>query len=247
MKGRSVALRRPLKFSIDFGDHRFQSQWNPGGGKDAGIIVKTARTRGRPKQDEVGAIESGLLDAALREFVAHGYGGASINRIVRDAGVSKTTLYSRYESKGDLFHAIMQRQVDRLAQAEPLSPRGGQLDLAEGLKAYGRSALEASLEGGLIEVNRLVYSESHRFPELAAAAAERSETGIRQVSDFIARCAVADGIACRNPALIAEMFILMLRGRYVDVMLAGGTQAMPTHLHWIEAAVEGLLAGRAGW
>ncbi len=205
------------------------------------------RTRGRPNQDEVGEIESGLLDAALQEFVAHGYGGASISRIVRSAKVSKTTLYARYGSKGDLFRAIIQRQVDQLALAQPLSARDGQLDLAGGLKAYGRSALEASFEGGLIGVNRLVYSESHRFPELAAAAAERSAVGVRQVSDFIARCALADGVPCRNPGLIAEMFILMLRGRYVDVLLAGGAEAVAAHRHWVEASVDTLLAGRAGW
>lgn len=213
----------------------------------AGVIARSSRARGRPKQDEVGEIESGLLDAALQEFLAHGYGGASMSRIVRSAKVSKTTLYARYASKGDLFRAIMQRQMDRLARAQPLSPRDGQIDLAAGLKAYGRSALEASFEGGLIGVNRLVYSESHRFPELAAAAAERSEVGVRQVSDFIARCALADGIPCRNPDLIAEMFILMLRGRYIDVLLAGGTEAVAVHQRWVEASVDNLLAGRSGW
>ncbi len=205
------------------------------------------RARGRPKQDEVGGIESGLLDAALHEFLAHGYGGASISRIVRRANMSKTTLYARYASKEDLFRAIMQRQIDRLNQAQPLAPRGGQLDLAAGLKAYGRSALEASFEGGLIGVNRLVYSESHRFPELAVAASERSAVGIRQVSDFIAACALADGIPCHNPGLIAEMFLLMLRGRYLDVLLAGGTEAMAAHGHWVDVAVDRLLAGRPGW
>lgn len=216
-------------------------------GTEGAAVARSSRARGRPRQDEAGKIESGLLDAALQEFLAHGYGGASMSRIVRSAKVSKTTLYARYASKGDLFRAIMQRQMDRLAQAQPLSPRNGQLDLAAGLKAYGRSALEASFEGGLIGVNRLVYSESHRFPELATAAAERSEVGIRQVSDFIARCALADGKPCRNPALIAQMFILMLRGRYMDVLLAGRTEAILAHQHWVDISVDNLIAGRAGW
>lgn len=210
-------------------------------------MTKSPRTRGRPFKDEVGEIETALLDAALGEFIAHGYGGASMSRIVRSAQVSKTTLYARYPSKADLFRAIMQRQMDRLSRAEPLAPRGGRLDLGEGLKAYGRSALEASFEGGLMDVNRLVYSEAHRFPELATAAAERSVTGVRQVSNFIARCALADGIPCHNPALIAEMFILMLRGRYVDVMLGGETDELCIHQLWVEAAVDRLLTGRLGW
>lgn len=210
-------------------------------------MTNNPRTRGRPFKDEVGGIETALLDAALGEFVAHGYGGASMSRIVRSAQVSKTTLYTRYPSKEDLFRAIMQRQMDRLSRAEPLAPRDGHLNLAEGLKAYGRSAMEASFEGGLMDVNRLIYSESHRFPELATAAAERSETGVRQVAEFIERCAVADGIPCQKPRLVARMFLLMLRGRYDEVMLAGGTEALHLHQYWVEIAVDRLLAGRAGW
>lgn len=215
--------------------------------KDTAEIVTATRSRGRPRLDEVGDIESGLLEAALAEFAAHGYGGASLNRIVRAARISKTTLYSRYPSKEALFRAIMQRQMDRLAQAEALSPKDGQLDLAAGLKAFGRSALEASVEGGLIEVNRLIYSEAHRFPELARAAADRHMVGVRQVSDFIARCARADGIACHQPGLVAEMFIQLLRGRYDAILLAGGTEALPVHQNWVEAVVDKLVAGRSGW
>lgn len=208
---------------------------------------KATRSRGRPRLDEIGGIESELLGAALREFVAHGYGGASLSRIVRAARISKTTLYSRYQSKGDLFRAIMQKQMDRLAQAETLNARAGQLDLAQGLKAYGHRALEASCEEGLLEVNRLIYSEAHRFPELAAAAADRSEIGIAQISDFIARCAAADGIPCRKPRLAAEVFLFMLRGWYVDVLLVGRTATASAQKHWVEAAVDAFVAGRAGW
>lgn len=209
--------------------------------------TKNPRTRGRPFKDEVGEIENDLLDAALREFVEHGYGGASISRIVRRAQVSKTTFYTRFASKEALFRAIMQRQMDRVSQARPLSSQDGELGLAEGLKAYGRSALAASLEDGLLEVNRLVYSEAHRFPELALAAADRSRVGIREVSDFIARCALADGIPCHQPGVVAMMFIQMLRGRYVEIMLAGGDGSAGVHQRWAEATVDKLLAGRAGW
>lgn len=209
--------------------------------------AKPARTRGRPRLAEVDDIENALLGAALEEFVAHGYGGASMNRIVRTAKISKTTLYSRFPSKEALFRAIMQKQMDRLAQAATLTAQDGRLDLAAGLKAYGYQALDASFEGGLLEVNRLIYSESHRFPELAMAAHERSEVGIREISDFISRCAIADGIPCNKPRIAAEVFIFMLRGWYVDVLLVNKVTSPKGQKYWVDAAVDAFVAGRRGW
>lgn len=209
--------------------------------------MKTPRTRGRPKLEDVGDIESELLGAALEEFIAHGYGGASMSRIVRAAKISKTTLYSRYTSKDDLFRAIMQRQMDALSQAATLTERAGRLELEAGLRAYGRRALELSFEGGLLQVNRLIFSEAHRFPELAAAAATRTAVGVRQIADFLRRCAAEDGLACRNPEVVAEVFIFMLRGWYVNTLLTGGTVSKAEQDRWVDQAVQVLIAGRADW
>lgn len=214
---------------------------------DIAEIAKPPRTRGRPKLEDVGDIETGLLEAALAEFIAHGYGGASLNRIVRAARISKTTLYSRYASKEALFRAIMQRQMDKLAQAATLTAQAGRLDLAAGLKAYGRRALDGSFEGGLLDINRLIFAEAHRFPELAAAAAERTEVGVGQIADFIARCAAADGLSCRNPETVAEVFIFMLRGWYVNTVLTARGVVRAEQDRWVNQAVTALIAGRADW
>ena len=108
------------------------------------------RARGRPKLEDVAAIENRLLDVALAEFTAHGYGGTSMARIVKAAGVSKTTLYSRYASKEALFRAIIHHQIDRLAAPSHLRARTGLLDLEQGLTTYANSALDFSLRGCLL-------------------------------------------------------------------------------------------------
>src|SRR5690606_22305404 len=78
------------------------------------------RPRGRPKQEDVALIEAGLLSVALGEFIRRGYGAASLTQIIKIAGVSKTTFYSRYSSKAELFQAIMQEQIKRIAPATAL-------------------------------------------------------------------------------------------------------------------------------
>jgi AcrR family transcriptional regulator len=212
----------------------------PGGGK-------RRRSAGRPRPEDVAAIEERLLRAALQEFLAHGYGGASLNRLVKLAGVSKTTLYSRFASKEELFRAIMRRQIERVDLEALLKPHDGRSELGKGLAAYANHMLERSLQGDLLDVNRLIYSESQRFPELGAAAAERTGMGVRRITAFIRDCAEADGLPCRDAGSVAEVFILMIRGWYVDVMLTNRPVSAAQRRQWVERAVHILLAGRADW
>jgi AcrR family transcriptional regulator len=207
----------------------------------------TRRPRGRPKLEDVAQIESRLLDVALQEFLAHGYGGTSLTRIVKAAGISKTTLYARFASKDELFRAIVHGQIERFSAVTALRSPKGSPDLVTGLKAYANRTLEISLEGDLLQVNRLIYSESRRFPELGQAAAERSQRGIDDVASFIAGCAEADAVPCRDPRAMAEAFIFMLRGWYVDILLTNRAVSVRERQRWVETAVHALLAGRAEW
>lgn len=206
-----------------------------------------SRTRGRPKLEDVAAIENRLLAIALGEFVAHGYGGTSMARIVRAAGISKTTLYSRYASKEALFRAIIRHQIERLAAHSNLEAKTGPLDLELGLRNYANGALEFSLRGEMLEVNRLIYSESQRFPELGIAAADASEMGIAQICRFIEQCAKADGIPCRDPRSVAEVFIFMLRGWFGHIMLRNRGVSRTAREKWVSGAVGTLVSARADW
>jgi AcrR family transcriptional regulator len=144
------------------------------------------RQRGRPRLEEVATLEAKLLSTALEEFQQHGYGAASVNAIAKAACVSKTTLYSRFPSKESLFRAIMREQIDVIAgnRIHQLF-RDSRLDISAGLEAYANYMLDLSFKGRFLMINRLIYSESHRFPELGAAAAERSQLGIQEIADFI--------------------------------------------------------------
>jgi AcrR family transcriptional regulator len=205
------------------------------------------RARGRPRLEDVAQLESNVLDVALQAFLAHGYGGTSMRQIVHAARISKTTLYSRFSSKEELFRAIMQRQTEHLAAQTTLTSAAGLLRLVEGLNSYANTMLVTSLEGDLLAVNRLIYSESHRFPELGIAAAERTEMGISQIAWFITHCAEADGVACRDAHAVAEVFILMLRGWYVNVMLTNRVVEAAERETWVRQAVQLLVAARAAW
>lgn len=64
-----------------------------------------------------------LLDAARTVFVRHGYHVATLDRVAEAAGLTKGAVYARYESKADLFLALLaERITEREAEIESLPP-----------------------------------------------------------------------------------------------------------------------------
>jgi len=55
-----------------------------------------------------------ILDAALDEFAAHGYRGASLNRIISNAGVSKGSMYYYFDDKEDLYTHVIRDGLQQL-------------------------------------------------------------------------------------------------------------------------------------
>ena len=53
-----------------------------------------------------------LLDAARRVFVERGYHGASLELVAGEAGYTKGAVYSAFGSKGQMFLAVYEREVD---------------------------------------------------------------------------------------------------------------------------------------
>jgi TetR/AcrR family transcriptional regulator len=48
-----------------------------------------------------------IMDAAVDEFAARGYSGASMNALVKAAGISKGSLFHYFRTKGGLFEGIV--------------------------------------------------------------------------------------------------------------------------------------------
>src|ERR1700755_3264220 len=55
----------------------------------------------RPEKTEA------ILEAAGQLFREQGYGAVSMDQIAREAGVSKATVYAHFESKDELFGAVV--------------------------------------------------------------------------------------------------------------------------------------------
>ena len=93
----------------------------------------------------VGRNRDQVLAAARRVFLARGYERATLDAIADEAGFSKGVMYSQFESKGDLFLALLEQRIaERAAQNEAIAKRHTG---AAGIAAILRAAREDSEEG----------------------------------------------------------------------------------------------------
>ena len=86
-----------------------------------------------------------LLEAATREFSRRSFAEASINQIIKDAGIPRGSFYMYFDDKEDLFCYVMSGYVDQLLMVvrESVLRAGGDLfqgmlDLYDFLLRQGR-------------------------------------------------------------------------------------------------------------
>ena len=97
---------------------------------DPGVPVSTRLTRAERKE----LTRELLLDAAIEVFAQRGYHGASLEDVAAAAGFTKGAVYSNFETKADLFMALLVRETARrnvaLARAVASEPLEDLPDLA---------------------------------------------------------------------------------------------------------------------
>src|SRR5919199_5407506 len=67
--------------------------------------TREARQRGRDAREE-------LIEAAAEVFAERGFQAASVDEIAERAGFSKGAVYWHFDSKDDLFFALLEERVD---------------------------------------------------------------------------------------------------------------------------------------
>ncbi|MEU3451475.1 TetR/AcrR family transcriptional regulator [Streptomyces thermolilacinus] len=86
-----------------------------------------------------------ILGVARRHFAEHGTEGASYNKIIEAAGVSKTAAYHYFDGRDDLLAAVLDGVLGRLLDA--LGPWGPARDVADFRARFAAGA--SSLAGHL--------------------------------------------------------------------------------------------------
>ena len=108
-----------------------------------------------------------LLDAALAEFFEKGFESARLEDIATRAGVSKGTIYLYFDSKEDIFQALVksipQANVERLAEVVQDTSVPAEVLLRRFLTLMGGLIRDERMK----KFPRLLIAEAGRFPHLA--------------------------------------------------------------------------------
>lgn len=123
--------------------------------------------KGRPTAVRAATIDTIIMTAAQALFLSNGYEKTSMDSVAAHAGVSKGTVYARYATKRDLFKAIAEERLAAWSAASTGSfPANSGLDIADSLLKRALGTLDIIRLSEVQAFDRMVMSESKRFPEL---------------------------------------------------------------------------------
>ena len=143
-----------------------------------------------------GARRLQLLQAAQDVFVAQGFHAAAMDDIADRAGVSKPVLYQHFPGKRELYLALLEQQVDALAERLGQAMAGTDDNRTRVDGAVGAYFDFIDAEG---EAFRLVFESDLRNDDDVRALADR---GTRACVEAIAEVIAADTGADRERALL---------------------------------------------
>ena len=123
----------------------------------AGDIVLEARKPGRPRSVDV---DRAIFEAALEEYGQHGFEVMSVDAVAARAGVSKATIYRRFESKLELVTAAMYQVAE---ERKPTPDTGS---LAGDLRALVHNLIEMTQHQTFGCNARMMVADGLRNPEL---------------------------------------------------------------------------------
>src|ERR687886_1538979 len=143
-----------------------------------------------------GARRAQLLQAAQEVFVANGFHAAAMDEIADRAGVSKPVLYQHFPGKRELYLALLEEQVDHLAERMTQAMAGTDDNRARVDAAVGAYYDFIDAEG---EAFRLVFESDLRNDDEVRAIVDR---GTRATVEAIAEVIAADTGADPERALL---------------------------------------------
>src|ERR1700683_1296182 len=108
-----------------------------------------------------------ITDGARSVFLTAGFDGASMNDIARAAGVSKGTLYAYFNSKDELFEAIIRGEFAQSAERLCRFRREG--DARDMLRDFGVRLISRMSEPQTRALARIVIAVAEKFPNIGRA------------------------------------------------------------------------------
>lgn len=180
------------------------------------------------------------MDAAADIFLKLGFAGASVEAIAERAGVTRQTIYNRFQSKDGLFCAICRASADDfIAPIAEIARSDG--DLRAKLDAIGEATLKTALSAKSLAFYRMIINEAARLPELGRALyAAGPARAIEELAAYFRAEAERGRLDFPCPVRAAEHYAALLTGQArLRALMGVGPKATPARRRqWAEEATE---------
>lgn len=151
--------------------------------------------------------QTALLDAARSAFLARGFARSSVNTIAKDAGISIATLYKYFDTKEDLFGAVIGRSWAELRSDLDLQ-KLNVLPPVEALCLIGDEYAELLGRESVRELFRVIIAEAVQFPELGEKLYEHGkEAFLEKVEQYLRRRVESGELSIDDSALATRQFL----------------------------------------
>jgi TetR/AcrR family transcriptional regulator, mexJK operon transcriptional repressor len=158
-----------------------------------------------------------ILEVAERSFRERGFADTSMSTIAAELGGSKTTLWTYFPSKDELFAAVIDSKIDNFQAKldEALIPSGG---TGAALTRFGLLFLNKIIDPQSTALHRLIVAETERFPQIGEAFAVRGPDRVRQrLCRYMDEEMQAGRLRTGDPLTAARQFLALCQsGCYLD-------------------------------
>jgi AcrR family transcriptional regulator len=180
---------------------------------------------GRPRRGTECARADALMAAATRVFLRDGYGTASIDKVASEAGVSTRTIYERFKNKADLLGAVTMRLVEADMDTVLATDELDRLEPRQALTMMGEAITRRACDPQTAALFRILATEAHRFPELAAKMRGNSKQRVDDgVAAYLRRQVSRGALAIDNPDRAGTLFLHMVTAELQECLLFGSAE-----------------------
>lgn len=169
------------------------------------IVQQRSNTpRGRPRDP---LLRGRILKSAREQFLTYG-ASVSLDAIAQAARTSKVTLYRYFQSKEDLFIAMLSEEVETSFQfaVDQLDPNRP----SEALLSVGLAYLNLTSSNEIIAQMRILYSTALNIDKVAASFFTSGPQALTiDLAGYLAR---VPHLRIVDAHLAAEQFLSMVRG-----------------------------------
>lgn len=147
-----------------------------------------------------------FIDAARALFFTNGYAGTTMSSIAGKVGGSKTTLWSYFPSKEDLFAAVVDDITDTYGRALQVD-LSADAPVPDALRHYADALIRTLMSDPILALQQLVIGEARRFPHLAQTFYDRGpRRGKARLATWMAEKMARGELRQGDPLLAVHQF-----------------------------------------